>query len=138
MAAFQRTYGQLALFFAMFAILFQALLPMAQGIPWERTGEDLPDVLIVCSSWGARTITIDARRDTPAPPQRGGETGDASAACPICTIHFMKIRAPGDDAVVLHAPIGQTATRLPPEAPAILAAETTREQVIRAPPGTVS
>ncbi len=134
MAAFRRTFEQVAMFLAMFAILFQAFLPAAQAVPWDRSGEGLPDVLIVCSALGARTITIDARQDDPAGTQRN----DASAACPICTVHFAKVSVPADDAAAVHVPVRRVVARLGLDGPEPAAADTFRDRAIRAPPGTVS
>ena len=138
MAAFRRTYGQMAMFLAMFAILFQAFLPAAQAIPWERSGDGLPDVLIVCSAWGAKTVTIDMRQDGPAGTQRDDGADDTSTTCPICAVHFVKISLPGDDAIVLHAPVRLASVSLLPNAATPLGADAVRKRIIRAPPGTVS
>ncbi len=124
----------MAIFLAMFAILFQALLPAAQAVPWDRTGEGLPDVLIICSALGTRTITIDTQQNDPAGTQRN----DASATCPICMVHFAKISVPANGAAVLHTPVRRVVARLGFDGAEPLAVYTSRNRVIRAPPGRAS
>ncbi len=122
------------MFLAMFAILFQAFLPAAQAVPWDRSGEGLPDVLIVCSALGARTITIDARQDDPAGTQRDGD----AATCPICMVHFSKVSVPATGTAVLRAPVRRVVARLGFDGAEPLAVDTFRNRVIRAPPAKVS
>jgi len=82
-----------ALFFALYAILLQALLPLAQTI--TVTGPDgVPRPLIICTAEGIRTLAlslVEASGAEDPTSQQGTHT--AGGACPFClsdhiSLHF--------------------------------------------------
>ncbi len=79
-----------ALALSLFAIVFQALVPLAQAVPLDR-GEDSPfDSLVICTAWGLKTIELTTGEKPPIE-----ET--TPAECPVCTVVSLTVAVPGAD-----------------------------------------
>ncbi|MCK5643175.1 MAG: hypothetical protein KAJ19_20365 [Gammaproteobacteria bacterium] len=70
---------------ALFGLLFQALIPLAQTIPHTNSGENLAGRLVICTAFGTKTIDVATGAEVPgdAPsPEAPVESGE----CLICLI----------------------------------------------------
>jgi len=137
MTAFRGKNGLTAMFFALFAILLQALLPAAQALPWERSGEGVPDLLIVCSAWGTRTVTLETEKASVDPAEDAGL--DMTSTCPVCIAHSAVVSIPGAAVPPLYAPVRTpSAFASATEVDGPPSARMAEHRTPRAPPATFS
>ncbi len=75
---------------SLFAIVFQALVPLAQAVPFDR-GEDSPfDSLVICTAWGLKVIKLT----TGERPPIDETTPDK---CPVCSVVSLTVAVPVAD-----------------------------------------
>jgi len=74
---------------ALFAMLFQALIPLSSAIPLPgshdqaREGQDIPGFyLVVCTAYGAQSLG-----QTKEQPLDGGHVPKMPWDCPVCQVH---------------------------------------------------
>ncbi len=75
---------------ALFALIFQALIPFAQAIPVDRDGEGGFDSLIICTAWGVKVLQLTTGEEAPVK-----QTSEQK--CPVCSVHNFKLSLPGMD-----------------------------------------
>ncbi len=75
---------------ALFALIFQALIPFAQAIPVDRDGEGGFDSLVICTAWGVKVLQLTTGEESPVK-----QTSEQK--CPVCSVHNLKLSLPGLD-----------------------------------------
>ncbi len=75
---------------ALFALIFQALIPAAQAIPLNRNTGGAFDSLIICTAWGAKVLQLTTGEKSPVK-----ET--TPEKCPVCSVHAFKLSLGGEN-----------------------------------------
>ncbi len=90
MRFFRERIRDLALGLALFALIFQALIPAAQAIPVDRDREGGFDSLVICTAWGVKVLQLTTGKESPVKQTK-------PADCPVCSVHNLKLSLPGID-----------------------------------------
>ena len=90
MKLFRERLRDLALGLALFALIFQALIPFAQAIPVDRDGDSGFDSLVICTAWGVKVLQLTTGKEAPVK-----QTSEQK--CPVCSVHNLKLSLPGMD-----------------------------------------
>jgi len=90
MKLFRERLRDLALGLALFALIFQALIPFAQAIPVDRDGDSGFDSLVICTAWGVKVLQLTTGKEAPVK-----QTSEQN--CPVCSVHNLKLSLPGMD-----------------------------------------
>ncbi len=127
MKLFRERFRNWALGLALFALIFQALIPFAQAIPLDRDGDSGFDSLIICTAWGIKVLQLTTGKETPVK-----QTSEQN--CPVCSVHNLKLSLPGMD-VPAPGPINhQHGERILPPDQSVPNVAATVLTAIRAPP----
>ena len=114
---------------ALYAMVFQALIPFAQGIPVEREDGGF-DSLIICTAWGTKLLQLSTSEETPVK-----QTGELK--CPVCSVHNLKLALPGVDVPAPEPAFIHRGERLSPPDFAAADVASVPRAAIRAPPVSV-
>ena len=90
MKLFRERFRDWALGLALFALIFQALIPFAQAVPVDRDGDSGFDSLIICTAWGVKVLQLTTGEEPPVKQTSEQE-------CPVCSVHNLKLSLPGMD-----------------------------------------
>ncbi len=126
MRPFRERLKPAGLIVALYAMIFQALIPFAQGIPVERDNGGF-DSLVICTAWGVKVLQLTTGKESPVKPT-------APQNCPVCSVHSLKLSLPGVDipapepAFLVGLPLRPEVGYLPPEQAPLT------HSLIRAPP----
>ncbi len=94
MRAFRGHIKNWTIALAVFAIVFQALVPLAQAIPLDRDlgrDSDSPfDSLVICTAWGLKIIKLTTGEEPPI-----DET--TPEKCPVCSVVSLTVAIPVAD-----------------------------------------
>jgi hypothetical protein len=83
-----------ALALSLFAIVFQALVPLAQAIPVDRDSDSPFDSLVICTAWGLKVIKLTTGEEAPV-----DET--TPDKCPVCSVVSLNVALTSSGAIVV-------------------------------------
>ncbi len=76
---------------ALFALIFQALIPAAQAIPVGRNSDGGFDSLVICTAWGVKVLQLTTGKKPPVKQTSADK-------CPVCSVNNLKLSLAGVDA----------------------------------------
>ena len=91
MQVFREKLRDLALGMALFALIFQALIPAAQAIPVSRNSGGDYNSLIICTAWDVKVFQLTTGEEAPVKQT-------APEDCPVCSVHVLKLSLAGASA----------------------------------------
>ena len=115
---------------ALFALVFQALVPFAQAIPMDRDGDSGFDSLVICTAWGVKVLQLTTGEEPPV--QQTDEQ-----KCPVCSVHNLKLSLPGVDVPAPEPSFLDSGARIQPADYAAPDLVVVHKAAIRAPPTLV-
>ena len=127
MKLFRERFRDWAMGLALFALIFQALIPFAQAIPVDRDGEGGFDSLIICTAWGVKVLQLTTGEEAPVK-----QTSEQK--CPVCSVHNLKLSLPGMDVPAPEPAFRERGERVVPLDHAAPAVAVLVRASIRAPP----
>jgi len=84
MRAFRGQMREWLMGLALFALIFQALIPAAQAVPVQRDGPPGLDVLVICTGFGIKVLEQTTGEKSPVKQTSQFE-------CPVCSVHSLKL-----------------------------------------------
>lgn len=90
MRLFREKLRDWAMGMALFALIFQALIPAAQAIPVSRNSGGGFDSLVICTAWGVKVLQMTTGKEAPVKQT-------TPEKCPVCSVHNMKLSLAGMD-----------------------------------------
>ncbi len=88
MRLFREKLRDWAMGMALFALIFQALIPAAQAIPVSRSSGGGFDSLVICTAWGVKVLQLTTGEEAPVKQT-------APEDCPVCSVHVLKLSLAG-------------------------------------------
>jgi len=127
MKLFRERFREWAMGLALFALIFQALIPFAQAIPVDRDGDSGFDSLIICTAWGIKVLQLTTGEEAPVK-----QTTEQN--CPVCSVHSFKLSLPGMDVPAPEPTFRERGERIVPVDYAVPEVAVLVRAGIRAPP----